>query len=78
MVYNGAVPMTAYTVQEIDALRRVCGDRFVYGTFRPKDTAGRMSMPYIANEKVIAVEEMVRTYMAAGVTAEDILKADGA
>ena len=62
-----------YTVGEIDNLRAACEMRFFYGTTAPRED---FSASYDPNEKNKAVEEMVRTYMLAGITADDIRKAD--
>lgn len=67
--------MRAYTVKEIDDLRQACEMRFLWGTTNP---TGEMycSRQYKESEKILAVEELVRTYMTAGITAEDIQKQD--
>lgn len=65
----------AYTVHEIDKLRQVCGDRWLFGT-TCFDCSPGLSRAYKEVDKDRAVEEMVRTYMVAGITAEDILEAD--
>ena len=62
-----------YTVGEIDELRRACEDRYVFGTtFGTQGLCGTFS----PSLKVVAVEEMIRTYVAAGITAKDIYDAD--
>ena len=65
----------AYTVAEIDALRRACELRYLYGTTRTTNLSGA-SRSYREDEKIKAVEEMVRTYMLAGKVAQDIYDAD--
>lgn len=75
----------AYTVKEIDALRQAGEDRYLYGsTYTPPPPPGhtgglynhRMSRSYRESDKAATVEEMVRTYMLAGITAKDIIEAD--
>lgn len=79
-----------YTAREVDELRSVCETKWLYGTTYweyPTDTASidsdgiffantRMSRAYREEEKVKAVEELVRTYMLAGITAKDIIEED--
>ena len=64
-----------YTVAEIDALRQVAEMRYLYGTTVWGDG---MSRCYMEADKTKAVEEMVRTYMMAGITAQDIIDSDNA
>lgn len=69
----------AYTVAEIDALRRACEIRFVWGTTKEPvvgDGVFSYKGSYKEDEKFKAVEDMVRTYMIAGITADDIYKTD--
>ena len=68
-----------YTVKEIDELREVCDMRYVWGTtvlgFDP--TGGiHHSRTYREIERVTAVEQMIRTYMMAGITAKQIREED--
>lgn len=65
--------MRAYTVKEIDDLREVCEMKYLYGTTDPMQAIG-FSRQYQESDKVKAVEELVRTYMIAEITAEDIRK----
>ena len=64
-----------YTVKEIDDLRSVCETRYLYGS-TVLNGGMRMSRGYRERDKVLAVEEMVRTHMVAGHTAQDIIDAD--
>lgn len=66
--------MRAYTTREIDELRTLCENKYLYGAFRPNFSGhGQIfSRSYKEADKVTAVEEMVRTYIAAGLTAKDI------
>lgn len=70
--------MRAYTVHELDALRRVVESKWLYGWYRkPNLEFGFIGAPaYDPNEKVKAVEEMVRTHMLAGHTADDLVKSE--
>lgn len=63
----------AYTVAEIDALRSVCKMRWLFGTTEPGNSFSRS---YKAEELDHGVEQLVRTYMLAGLTAGDILEQD--
>jgi hypothetical protein len=79
----------AYTVKEIDALRKLCVDKWLFGSFFPyfqplKPILGfdgniigysggsSFSRSYKQTEMDAGVEQLVRTYMMAGITAEDI------
>lgn len=65
----------AYTLAEIDALRRALETRYLYGTTN-LGTGQQMSRTYRETEKTVAVEESVRTAMLAGLTADDYYEAD--
>jgi len=62
----------AYTVAEIDDLRRACENLYLWGRFSGLSGNSNMSRTYTESDKVRAVEETVRTYMTAGHTAEDL------
>jgi hypothetical protein len=66
----------AYTVSEIDELRRACEQRWLYGT--TCITTNDWGRGYRGNEKDIGVEQMVRTFMVGGIVAEDIYAEDQA
>lgn len=73
----------AYTVSEIDKLRVAVRTKYVYGStyFPPpkpgETTFGRQSLrSYSQGEVEIATEERLRSYMLAGITAEDIYEQD--
>ena len=63
-----------YTVKEIDDLREVCERRYLYGT--TSLVVPQMSRAYYENDKIKAVEELLRTYMMAGITAKQINEED--
>ncbi len=63
-----------YTVDEIDKLRSACFQRYHFGSTVPVN--GRMGRVCSEGEADKGIEEMVRTYMVAGLKAEDIYKAD--
>ena len=65
----------AYTVAELDALRSAVERRWLFGTTAPLNTAC-FSRSYNEADKYAAVEQLVRTHMLAGHTAEDIYAAD--
>lgn len=60
----------AYTVREIDALRQACEHKYIWGTYGYVE--GRYPRGYRESEMRVAVEEMVRTHMLAGHTADDL------
>ena len=60
-----------YSVAEIDDLRNVCENIYVWGT-PVLSSQGGMSRSFQESDKIIAVEEMCRTYMTAGITANDL------
>ena len=66
----------AYTVREIDALRRACERRWLYGTTASLGAGTHTSRTFRSEEKDKGVEELVRTYMLAGIVAEDIYAED--
>lgn len=65
----------AYTVAEIDALRYVCDNWITWGDygsyFSTRYTPARQKM-----EHLVQVEEMVRTHMMAGHTAQDLIDSE--
>lgn len=67
----------AYTVREIDELRRTCDDRYGRNTtyFAP-DGWGNWGYSYKPAEKIQQIEECVRTYMLAGITGPEIREQD--
>lgn len=65
----------AYTVAELDALRRAVETRWLFGTTRMRPGPSQ-SRVYTAEEKDRAVEALMRTHMLAGHTAQDIYDAD--
>lgn len=65
----------AYTVAEIDQLREVVENKWLWGTYRRISGAG-YSRSYSGNEKTTAVEQLVRTHMLAGHTADDLLASE--
>lgn len=64
----------SYTVKEIDDLRRVCEDRYLYGSSVLPD--GGSSDCYRESDKLVAVEQMVRTAMMAGHVAQNFIDED--
>lgn len=70
----------AYTVKEIDALRRAHDNRYLYGRYGGpvyvSGQSGSMSRSYTEAEKTATVEQLVRTSMLAGHTAEDLLESE--
>ena len=64
-----------YTVHEIDELRAVCERRWLFGSAYLSANTG-CSRSYKSSEKDIGVEQLVRTYMLSGITAQDIYETD--
>ena len=64
----------AYTVKELQALRRAVEDKWLFGSYNPDCSrpGGRISRSYMETEKIQAVEQLVRTHMLAGHTAADL------
>lgn len=65
----------AYTVSELDDLRRVLRNKWLYGSYLPDWEPGvsMMSRSYMPGEQDAAVEQMARTHMLAGHTSDDLL-----
>lgn len=64
------MPERAYTVAEIDALRRACENKWLFGTYG--QVGNYHSRCYTEVEKTQCVEAIVRTQMLAGHTANDL------
>lgn len=63
----------AYTVKDIDDLRKVVDNRLTYGT----SNLGKIPLNRLwRSPDKMYIEELVRTYMLAGITANDIIKLD--
>jgi hypothetical protein len=65
----------AYTVKEIDELRKVCEYRWLFGSSVPSAMV-EYGRSYQIGEKEKAVEEIVRTHMLAGHVAQDLIDED--
>lgn len=61
----------SYTVNEVDALRKAMNNKYLYDSYTP-DQKSCFSRGYREVEKSQVVEEMVRTAMLAGHTADDL------
>lgn len=70
----------AYTAQELDALRSVLEYKWVWWTYNtvlpPSGKTIRSSRSYQVEEKIRCVEELLRTSMIAGHTADDLLRSE--
>lgn len=64
-----------YSVSELDNLRRVVERKWLWGYYTPQMHSG-CSRGYKEAEKTKSVEELVRTHMLAGHTAEDLLASE--
>lgn len=62
-----------YTVKEIDELRDVMEHKYLFGRYNHdyRVSGPRMGRNYYEKDKLVAVEEMVRTAMLGGITAAD-------
>lgn len=70
-------PITrAYTVRELDQLRNACRSRWLYGTTYFPPGYNGCSRSYKDSDCDAAVEQLARTHMIAGHTADDIYEAD--
>lgn len=67
-----------YTVREIDDLRQLVENKYLFGSYTLKFAGGRggHSRAYREDEKVKVVEDQVRTFMLAGLTADDLRKSE--
>lgn len=63
----------SYTVQEIDALRRACWNKYLWGFYRESTSDDGPSRSYNESKAAKIIEEQVRTWMLAGKTANDLL-----
>jgi hypothetical protein len=59
----------SYTVSELDGLRQAVEMKWLFGSYTQ---AGRCSRAYYERDKTAAVEQLVRTHMLAGHTADDL------
>ena len=66
----------AYTVAEIDALRRACENRYLWGNANGPRGGSVGSRSYHETDKSKVVEDQVRTYMLAGITGSDLCAED--
>lgn len=68
----------AYTVQEIDALRQAVDNKYLFGRYRgPAESEDcTNSRPFMEKDRVLTVEQRVRTHMLAGHTAADLLESE--
>jgi hypothetical protein len=65
--------MKKYSVADIDGLRYVAKNIYLWGSANPVGSAG-LSRQYKEEEMARVVEEQVRTYMLAGLTAADFIE----
>lgn len=72
------MPDRSYTVDEIDALRYALEERFVWGSSLGPNTSmsSGLGRSYQKQDMIATVEAQLRTFMLAGVTAEDIFAED--
>ena len=68
----------AYTVSEINALRRAVENKWLFGSYNPQHTGMSMSRSYMEADKITAVEVITQTHMLAGHTAEDLYASERA
>lgn len=70
--------MRAYTVNEVDELRRAVRNRHLWGSYRGPSGYCTSSISYNEAEMTKNVEEIVRTHMLAGHTASDLILSEAA
>lgn len=68
------MPARAYTPRELDDLRRVVSAKWLYGRYQPRP--GTHSRHHSLADLAVSVEEMVRTHMMAGHTAEMLVASE--
>lgn len=68
----------AYTVKELDALRSTVRDKYLWGSYHGCSNHSSASRSYNEIDMNKMVEELVRTHMLAGHTAEDLLESENA
>lgn len=62
-----------YTLTEIDQMRRAVETKWLFGLWPHEMTGSQYTgRTYCESEKAAGVEEMLRTYMAAGMGPEDM------
>lgn len=64
-----------YSVHALNALRAAVENKFLFGSYDRERVCG-WSRQYSDVEKITAVEQMVRTHMEAGHTAEDLIASE--
>ena len=63
-----------YTVWELEALRQAVENKWLFGSYT-RNSAG-FSRSFREPERVFCVEQLVRTHMLAGHTAEDLYESE--
>lgn len=66
----------AYTVREIDELRKCCSRKLKYGAYNEWPYEPGQGLIYSNPASQADIEEMVRTHMIAGHTAQDLLDSE--
>jgi len=66
----------AYTVKEIDELRNLCMQKIEWGSFRSNLRPGQQRMRMVQGNEHQRAEDLVRTYMMAGLTSGDLLASE--
>lgn len=70
---DAAIRERRYSVSELNNLRRAVENKWLFGNYGPDQSMqSRMSRSYREEEKIKAVEEIVRTHMISGHTADDL------
>ena len=62
-----------YSIREIDKMRAKVENKWLWGCFDGNPSSGCWSRTYNREEKIKAVEEMLRTYIVAGLGPEDLV-----
>lgn len=66
---------TRYSVKELDDLRSVVEHKWLFGAYSPTSRSG-ISRSYNDADKTKSVEEIVRTHMLAGHTAQELIESE--
>jgi hypothetical protein len=69
------LPPRQYSVFELDHLRSVVEHKYLFGTYGVR-IGNSSSRSFDEAKKAVCVEEMVRTHMIAGHTAEDLIASE--
>lgn len=64
----------SYTLDEINALRTACSNKYLFGRY--DGSSDGFSRSYMEDDKNAAVERMVKSHMQMGITAADLIASE--